>query len=148
VLPVYAEQLAQLMGVQLDDQAFRAAEANDSSPAVLLVNGHPLPINLSEQVAGYIAQLDGNSAPLGTEALINIGANDYAAYLHSNLPKDPQSVYNFVGSVVGSIEQAVDALTNAGVEKIILFTLPDPGAAPVGQAASSRRVCSRVSIGK
>jgi hypothetical protein len=30
-----------------------------------------------------------------------------------------------VASVVGSIEQAIDALTNAGVEKIILFTLPD-----------------------
>ena len=85
--PVYAEQLAQLLGVQLDDHAFRAAEASDSSPPVLLVNGHPLPINLPEQVAGYIAQLDGNSVPLGTEALINIGGNDYEAYLQSNLPK-------------------------------------------------------------
>jgi phospholipase/lecithinase/hemolysin len=122
--PVYAEQLAQLLGVQLDDQAFAGAEASDSSPP-----GLPLPINLPEQVAGYLAELNGNSAPLGTEALINIGLNDYEAYFQSNLPKDPQSVHNFVASVVGSIEQAVDALTNAGVEKIILFTLPDAGAA-------------------
>src|SRR4029077_16108643 len=116
--------LAQLLGVQLDDHAFAGAEASDNSPP-----GLPLPINLPEKVAGYLAELNGHSVPLGTEALINIGPNDYAAYFQSNLPKDPQSVHNFVASVVGSIEQAVDALTNAGVEKIILFTLPDAGAA-------------------
>jgi hypothetical protein len=79
---VYVEQLAQLLGVQLDDRAFSGAEASDSSPPVL-----PLPINLSEQVEGYIAGLNGHSVPLGTEALINIGGNDYEAYLQSNLPK-------------------------------------------------------------
>jgi phospholipase/lecithinase/hemolysin len=127
--PVYAEQLAQLLGLQLDDRAFAGAEASDSSPPVLPIS--PL-INLPHQVAGYIAQLGGNSAPLGTAALINIGSNDYDAYFQSNLPKDPQSVHNFVTSVVGSIEQAIDALTDAGIEKIILFTLPDFGAALLG----------------
>jgi phospholipase/lecithinase/hemolysin len=127
--PVYAEQLAQLLGLQLDDRAFAGAEASDSSPPVLPIS--PL-INLPHQVAGYIAQLGGNSAPLGTAALINIGSNDYDAYFQSNLPKDPQGVHNFVTSVVGSIEQAIDALTDAGIEKIILFTLPDFGAALLG----------------
>src|SRR5215469_11181185 len=58
--PVYAEQLAQLLGAQLDDHAFAGAEASDLSPPVLPVS---LPINLPEQIAGYIGQLDGNSAP-------------------------------------------------------------------------------------
>ena len=62
--PVYVEQLAQLLGVQLDDRAFSGAEASNTSPPVL-----PLPINLSDQVAGYIAQLDGNSAPLGMKPI-------------------------------------------------------------------------------
>jgi len=56
--PVYAEQLAQLLGVQLDDRAFAGAEASDFSPPVLPVS---LPINLPEQVAGYIAQQGGHS---------------------------------------------------------------------------------------
>jgi phospholipase/lecithinase/hemolysin len=124
--PVYAEQLAQLLGVQLDDRAFAGAEASDLSPPVLPVS---LPINLPEQVAGYIAQLDGHSASHDTTALINIGGNDYEGYLESNLPKDPLSIHNFVAGVVGNIEQAIDALTSAGVEKVILFTLPDLGAA-------------------
>jgi phospholipase/lecithinase/hemolysin len=124
--PVYAEQLAQLLGVQLDDRAFAGAEASDFSPPVLPVS---LPINLPEQVAGYIAQLGSHSPPLGTTALINIGGNDYEGYLRSDLPKDPLSIHNFVASVAGSIAQAIDSLTNAGVEKVILFTLPDLGAA-------------------
>src|SRR5262245_10415696 len=127
--PVYAEQLARLLGLQLDDRAFAGAEASDSSPATLPIS--PL-INLPHQIAGYIAQLGGNSAPPGTAALINIGSNDYEAYFQSNLPKDPQGVHDFVTNVVGSIEQAIDALTNAGIEKIILFTLSDFGLALLG----------------
>jgi len=56
--PVYVEQLAQLLGVQLDDHAFAGAEASDLSPPVLPVS---LPINLPEQVAGYLTQLDGHT---------------------------------------------------------------------------------------
>jgi hypothetical protein len=56
--PVYAEQLAQLLGLQLDDRAFAGAEASDSSPPTLPIS--PL-INLPHQVAGYIAQLGGSA---------------------------------------------------------------------------------------
>src|SRR5262245_25927438 len=127
--PVYAEQLAQLLGLQLDDRAFAGAEASDSSPPTLPIS--PL-INLPHQIAGYIAQLGGYRAPPGQASIIDVGINDYEAYFQSNLPKDPLSVHNFVASVVGSIEQAIDALTDAGIEKIILFTLPDFGAALLG----------------
>lgn len=133
--PTYAEQLAQSLHARLDDRAFAAAEASNTSPPVLVnpATGNPLPINLSDQVAGYIAQLHGHRAPHDTTALINIGSNDYQAYLLSHLPKDPQSIHTFVANVVGSIEHAIDALTHAGVANIVLFTLSDPGITPAAQ---------------
>jgi len=134
--PTYAEQLAQLLDMRLDDRAFAGAEASDASPPVVVnpVTGAPLPINLSNQIAGYLAGLHGVPAPHGTTALINIGSNDYQAYLQSSVPKTPQTVQAVVQSVVGSIALAIDALTHAGVEKIVLFTLPDFGITPAAQA--------------
>jgi phosphodiesterase/alkaline phosphatase D-like protein/phospholipase/lecithinase/hemolysin len=137
--PVYVEQLAQLLNVPLDDLAVAGAEASDSSPPVLVnpVTHNPLPINLSNQVAEYIAQLNGAGAPAGTTALINIGANDYQGFFASFFPSGhlPSSlaISDFVASVVGSIEKAVEALTSVGVEKIELFTLPDFGFTPAAQ---------------
>src|SRR5437667_8941099 len=68
--PVYAEQLAQSLGVTLDDRAFGAAEASDASPPVLVspATGHPFPINLPDHVAGYVADLGGGRPPHGTTA--------------------------------------------------------------------------------
>ena len=137
--PVYVEQLAQLLNVPLNDLAFAAAEASDSSPPVLVnpVTHEPLPINLSVQVAAYIAQLHGADAAAGTTALINIGGNDYSGFFGSISPggplPSPQAITDFVASVAGSIGQAIDALTNVGVQKIELFTLPDPGVTPLVQ---------------
>src|SRR5215813_13551460 len=83
--PVYAEQLASFLHMKLDDRAFAGAEASDTSPPVI-----PVPfINLSTQINGYLADLEGHKAPHGTTALINIGRNDYSGFLTSNLPKDP-----------------------------------------------------------
>jgi phospholipase/lecithinase/hemolysin len=133
--PTYAEQLAKMLHMRLDDRAFAAAEASNASPPVLVdpVTGLPLPINLSDQIAGYLADLHGK-APHGATALINIGSNDYEGFLQSNLPKDPQTIQTLVQNVVGSIAQAIETLTDAGVDKIILFTLPDFGVTPAAQA--------------
>src|SRR5882672_1472835 len=134
--PTYAEQLAKMLHVRLDDRAFAAAEASDASPPILIdpATGHALPINLANQVAGYIADLHGHQAPHNTTVLINIGSNDYQGFLRSTLPKDLQTIEAEVQNVVGSIAQAIDTLTQAGVEKIILFTLPDFGITPAAQA--------------
>src|ERR1700756_3920216 len=67
--PVYAEQLANLLHVNLDDRAIAGAEASDASPPVIPVPG----IDLSTQIAGYLADLDSQQAPHGSTALINIG---------------------------------------------------------------------------
>ena len=51
--PTYAERLAKMLHIRLDDRAFAAAEASDASPPVLVdPAGHALPINLSNQLAG------------------------------------------------------------------------------------------------
>jgi phospholipase/lecithinase/hemolysin len=140
--PVYAEQLASFLHMRLDDRAFAGAEASDLSPPLIVnpVTGQPLPINLSTQIAGYLADLNGHQAPEGTTALINIGSNDYDAFLQSSLPKTSQEIQTFVANVVGSIDQAITTLTNAGVEHIILFTLPDFGTTPNAQAAGPQVV--------
>jgi phospholipase/lecithinase/hemolysin len=132
--PNYAEQLAKLLHMRLDDRAFGFAEASDAS-APLLVNpatGNPFPINLPEQIAGYLAGLNGHQAPHDTTALINVGSNDYDAFFFFGL--DPQTIQSYVANIASSIEQAVDALTQAGVGKILLYTLPDFGITPNAQA--------------
>src|SRR5262249_31009307 len=68
-------------------------------------------------------------------ALINIGANDYQAFLFSDLPKTPQEVQSLVTGVVGSIDHEITRLTDAGVDHIILLTQPDFALTPNAQAA-------------
>lgn len=135
--PTYAEQLAQFLNMRLDDRAFGDAEASNASLPLL---GVPLPINLSDQVVGYLADLHGHQAPHGTTALLNIGSNDYISYLESNQPKDPQTAEAIVMSVVGAIDQAITTLTNAGIDNIILFTLPDFAITPGAQALGPQAV--------
>jgi hypothetical protein len=91
--PTYAEQLAQLLHKRLDDRAFAFAEASDSSPPLLVnpATGNPFPINLPEQIAGYLADLHGHQAPHDTTALINIGSNDYDAFFSSTCPRLPRA---------------------------------------------------------
>ena len=123
--PTYAEQLAQQLGARLDDLAFGGATASGAPPFA-----NPLPINLPEQVAGYLAQLHGREALPDTTAIIYIGNNDYINYLESGAPIDPTTIFKLVLNVAKSIENAIDELTAAGVEKIALFTLPDLGVTP------------------
>ena len=62
--PVYAEQLASFLHMKLDDRAFAGAEASDTSPPVIFDQNHqPFPINLSTQINGYLADLEGRQAP-------------------------------------------------------------------------------------
>src|SRR6185437_8067254 len=109
--PVYVEQLADLLHMNLDDRAFAGAEASNTSPPVIVnpATGQPLPINLPTQIAGYLADLGGHKAPHGTTALISIGL-------------------------------AINELTQAGVDHIILFTLPDFAFTPNAQAAGPQAV--------
>ena len=129
--PTYAEQLARLLHVPLQDLAFGGATASDANPQSF---DPPLPINLPEQVAGYLAGLKHGRAPDDTTAIIYIGNNDYLNYLESNLPKDQATAQGIVTNVVESIGQAIEQLNAAGVEKIALFTLPDPSITPEFQA--------------
>src|SRR5262249_49853413 len=123
--PTYAEQLANWLGTPLQDLAFGGATASDASPGTL-----PLPINLPEQVAAYIFGLGKHAAPQGTTAIIYAGNNDYINYLESDLPKDSATAAGIVDNVISSINQAIGALTLAGVSKIALFTVPDLAITP------------------
>ena len=123
--PTYAEQLAALLGAKLDDLAFAGALAGDLFP------GLPLPINLSDQIQTYLAELSGHKPPPHTTAVINIGGNDYVHYLLSSLPKDPSTAQTVVGNVIASINGAISELAQAGVDNVVLYTLPDPAHMPL-----------------
>jgi phospholipase/lecithinase/hemolysin len=133
--PTYAEQLAELLDVPLQDLAFGDATASDASP------GAEPSINLPEQVAQYISGLGGGKAPDDTTAVVYIGNNDYLNYLESSLPKNLWTALGIIANVVTSIGRAIGELTSAGVEKIALFTLPDlaitPGLTAAGPAAAA-----------
>jgi hypothetical protein len=114
--PTYAEQLAKTLHMRLDDRAFAAAEASDASPPVLVDRaGHALPINLSNQLAGYIADLNGHQAPHHTTALINIGSNDYQGFLQSNLPKNAQTIQ---AGECREVSRRPSTRSRMGVEKL------------------------------
>jgi phospholipase/lecithinase/hemolysin len=122
--PTYAEQLAKELGARLDDLAFGGATASTTSPF-----SDPLPVNLPEQIAAYLFQLHGHKARAGTTAVINIGSNDYINFLESG-GSTTSTIPEVVCGVLSSIENAIDALTAAGVQKIALFTLPDLSVTP------------------
>ncbi|MDI4239483.1 SGNH/GDSL hydrolase family protein [Bradyrhizobium sp. Arg237L] len=63
--------------------------------------------------------------------MINLGANDYLHYLQSSLPKDPSTAQTVIGNVIATISGAINELTQAGVDKVVLYTLPDPAHAPL-----------------
>jgi phospholipase/lecithinase/hemolysin len=136
--PIYAEQLAALLDVPLQDLAVGGATASDTSP------GAAPGINLPEQVAAYLAGLNGRPAPNGTTAVIYIGNNDYINFLESGQPKkkNPLTATDVEMNVVSNINNAVGALTAAGVDKIALFTLPDLAITPEFQALGPKAVAS------
>jgi phospholipase/lecithinase/hemolysin len=140
--PTYAEQLAPLLDLALNDLAYAGAQASNNSPPVIAdpKTGARLPINLSDQIKTYLSSLPGGKIPADATLLINIGSNDYSGYLETNPPVTP-AAQAAVSDVVGHVAQAVSQLTQAGAKKILLFTLPDfaitPNAIAAGPAAKA-----------
>jgi phospholipase/lecithinase/hemolysin len=136
--PTYAEQLAPLLGLTLDDLAYIGGQASDNSPPLFTdPTGARLPINLSDQIKTYLSSLPGGKVPTDATLLINIGSNDYSGYLETNPPVTPAALQAAVSDVVGHVAQAIAELTQAGAKKIVLFTLPDFAVTPNAIAAGS-----------
>jgi phospholipase/lecithinase/hemolysin len=130
--PTYAEQLAQMLGMQLADYAYAGARASDASPTQFInpLTGDPLPIDLSDQLASYLASLGGQPAPSNATVLLNIGSNDYDFYVTQTPTITQAGVQTEIQNVVSSIDDALAQLTAAGVGNIILYTLPDFALSP------------------
>jgi len=130
--PTYVEQLAQMLGMQLADYAYAGAIASDASPTFYFdpQTGIPYPINLSDQIASYLASLGGKPPPSDTTVVLNIGSNDYDFYLALTPTITLAGVQTEIQNVVSSIGAAVAQLTAAGVQDIVLYTLPDFGLTP------------------
>ena len=123
--PTYAEIVPGLLGVTAQNYAFGGAEA-------VTGNGNPdefAAINLTAQVDQYLASLDGEPAPDGTAAVLFIGNNDY---LRASITPQPPAA--LIAGVLGNVDASVQRLLDAGVEKIILFTLPGIDLTPLGVA--------------
>lgn len=86
-----------------------------------------LDINLGGQVARYLATLAGGETPPADAATIYIGLNDFNNFQPSN-PNDFAQTAAEAGALALAVAQATlgaaAALAQAGVEKIILHTLP------------------------
>jgi phospholipase/lecithinase/hemolysin len=120
--PTYAEYVPGRIGVTVQNYAFGGAEASTEatdSPLQKL-------INLNSQVDTYLGKLGGQPAPDGTAAALFIGNNDYLRYNPASGNPPP------VAEVIGSINAQVQRLLAAGVDKILLFTLPSVAVTPLG----------------
>lgn len=131
--PTYAEIVPGLLGVTAENFAFGGAEA-------VTGNGNPneFPaINLTAQVDQYLASLDGGTAPDGTAAVLFIGNNDY---LRASMT--PQTPADLVAGVLANVDASVHRLLDAGVDKIILFTLAGIDLTPLGVALGPAAVAA------
>lgn len=122
--PTYAEQLPSLLGVpggKVQNYAYGGATSQTT---------HAAPIDLGAQVQAYLTSLAGKHAPKGTEAVLYIGNNDYLNYDPATGNPPP------VQQVIAHIQSAITTLTSAsvGVDKVVLFTLPDFSITPAAQA--------------
>lgn len=121
--PTLAEQLPNLLGVvarHVQNFAFGGATTEGTTA-----------IDLDSQLKSFIAGLGGHQAAKGTEAVLNIGNNDYLNYsLASGLPPP-------VEGVVTHSKSAIDNLSSHGVEKIVLFTLPDFSISPASHSTDA-----------
>jgi phospholipase/lecithinase/hemolysin len=123
--PTYAEIAPDLLSVTAQNFAFGGAEA-------VTGNGNPgeFPaINLTSQVDQYLASLNGQPAPDGTAAVLFIGNNDY---LRASVT--PQAPADLIAGVLANVAASVQRLVDAGVDKIILFTLAGIDLTPLGVA--------------
>ena len=129
--PTYAEQLPALLAgrsINVQNYAYGGATAAGTTQ-----------IDLDTQVQSFIASLHGHQAAKGTEAVLYIGNNDYLRY-------DPATGAPPVAAVTAHIKTAIDTLHNLGVEKIVVFTLPDFSISPAGQATDPALVAGADAI--
>ncbi len=131
--PVYAEVLAQELGIFADDVAFGGAEASTESGDNIAQKA----INLSSQVSTYLGDSpfpfsSGEDILPGTAASILIGGNDVL----NEKPATRAEATDLSNRVVASISAAVVDLAQAGVSHVVLYTLPNVTDAPRAQALS------------
>ncbi len=136
--PTYAELVPGLTGATALNFAFGGAEA--------LTTPGDAPIqqitNLNAQIANYLASIPTGAAD-GTAAVLNIGNNDY---LRIPPTATPLEVGATIQGVLGSIATAAQQLLGAGVDKIILFTLPSVAVTPLGATLPPAAVASAQAV--
>ncbi len=134
--PVYAEYLDDRIGVTSQNYAFGGAEASTDA------TDNPLQasINLTAQVDRYLGTLGGQPAADGTAAALFIGNNDY---LRLTNPADAPAL---IGRVIGTINAQVQRLLGAGVDKILLFTLPSVAVTPLGDTLSPEQLAGAEAV--
>ena len=123
--PTFAETLPGLLGVaagNVQNHAFGGARATRTGPT-----------DLDTQVATYLTSLAGHQAPKGTEAVLYIGNNDFLNYTPT-AGNPPQAE---IAAIMAHIQSAIQALHASGVDKIVLFTLPDFSITPAGQVLAA-----------
>ena len=142
---IQSEVTADLLGASLDNFAVGGARAVGSrtvaeylaqngydTPGILLPDPDPAALAtdtyLGGQLGRYLAGDAAHPPEAGTAAAIWIGANDY-----NNLPPDaaPELVAQTIAAVVGSTLAAAGAIAATGVERILLYNLPEPAFLPV-----------------
>jgi phospholipase/lecithinase/hemolysin len=131
--PTYAEYLPGRIGVTAENYAFGGAEAVDN-PGDFTI------INLAAQVDTYLGRLGGQPAADGTAAGVFIGNNDYLRFNPASGQPPP------IAEVIASINTQVQRLLGAGVDKILLFTLPSVAVTPLGNALSPAQLAGAEAI--
>jgi phospholipase/lecithinase/hemolysin len=132
---VYAEVLAQELGLPSDNVAFGGAEASTDSGD----NAAQQLINLSTQVDTFLAQQSfpffgfGGRVEPGTAASLFFGSNDVI----NERPSNAAEAADLAERIVGSISDAVVDLTDKGVSHVVLYTLPYLSDTPYGQKLSA-----------
>ncbi len=132
---VYAEVLAQELGLPSDNVAFGGAEASTDSGD----NAAQQLINLSTQVDTFLAQQSfpffgfGGRVEPGTAASLFFGSNDVI----NERPSNAAEAADLAERIVGSISDAVVDLTDEGVSHVVLYTLPYLSDTPYGQKLSA-----------
>jgi phospholipase/lecithinase/hemolysin len=140
--PTYAEYVPGRIGVTVQNYAYGGAEAaTDGSESALQQF-----INLGSQVDQYLSRLGGQPAPDGAAAALFIGNNDYLRFVPNAVDPLPVQVANLVGSVIGSVNAQVQRLLAAGVDKILLFTLPSVAVTPLGNTFTPAQLAGAEAI--
>jgi phospholipase/lecithinase/hemolysin len=140
--PTYAEYLPGRIGVTAKNYAFGGAEASTEATDSVLQKA----INLTSQVDVYLGALRGQPAADGTAAALFIGNNDYLRFVPTATAPIEVQVAQIVGSVIGTINAQVQRLLGAGVDKILLFTLPSVAVTPLGNALSPAQLAGAEAI--